>query len=63
MFVGNFEEQLVGAKVGEKRGVDIVFPEHYIKGYENKPAHFDVTVNTIRKKVYPDVDDEFSKSC
>lgn len=50
MFVGNFEEQLVGAKVGEKRGVDIVFPEHYIKGYENKPAHFDVTVNTIRKK-------------
>lgn len=63
MFVGNFEEQLVGAKVGEKRGVDIVFPEHYIKGYENKPAHFDVTVNTIRKKVYPDVDDEFAKSC
>lgn len=61
-FVPGFEDQLIGVKTGERRRVAITFPENYIKEYANKPAVFDVTVNSIKKKVYPELDDEFAKS-
>ncbi|PRR82313.1 trigger factor [Clostridium vincentii] len=61
-FIGNFEEQLVGAAVGEKREVKVTFPENYGKEELNgKEASFEVTVNVIKVKELPELDDEFSK--
>lgn len=61
-FIDNFEEQLVGATVGEKREVKVTFPENYGKEELNsKEAVFEVTVNEIKVKELPELDDEFSK--
>jgi len=62
-FIPGFEDQLVGAKVGEKRLVKVTFPEAY--GAENlagKDAEFDVTVTKIQAPGEAKVDDEFAKS-
>jgi len=61
-FIDNFEEQLVGAGIGEKREVKVTFPENYGKEELNgKDALFEVTVNEIKFKELPELDDEFSK--
>ena len=48
--------------VGEKREVKVTFPENYGKEDLNgKEAIFEVTVNEIKVKELPELDDEFSK--
>jgi trigger factor len=62
-FIPGFEEQLVGAKVGEERLVKVTFPEAY--GAENlagKDAEFDVTVTKIQAPGEAKIDDELAKS-
>ena len=49
-FVPGFEEQLVGAKVGESRDVNITFPQNYVPGLAGKDVVFKVTVKDIMKK-------------
>lgn len=48
-FVPGFEEQLVGAKVGESRDINITFPENYVKELAGKSVVFKVTVKDIVK--------------
>ena len=49
-FVPGFEDQLVGAKVGESRDVNITFPEDYAaKNLAGKEVVFKVTVKEIQK--------------
>ncbi len=48
-FVPGFEEQLVGAKVGETRDVNITFPENYVKELAGKDVVFKVTIKDIKK--------------
>ena len=48
-FVPGFEEQLVGAKVGESRDVNIRFPDNYVPNLAGKDVVFKVTVKEIRK--------------
>jgi trigger factor len=48
-FVPGFEEQLVGAKVGESRDVNIRFPDDYVPNLAGKDVVFKVTVKEIRK--------------
>jgi trigger factor len=49
-FVPGFEEQLVGAKIGENRDVNITFPQQYVPGLAGKDVVFKVTVKDIMKK-------------
>jgi len=49
-FVPGFEEQLVGAKVGESRDVNITFPQNYVPGLAGKDVVFKVTIKDILKK-------------
>ncbi|MDK0918831.1 trigger factor [Clostridium perfringens] len=61
-FIDNFEEQLIGLKVGESKDVNVTFPEAYGKEDLNgKPAKFEVTVKEIKVKELPVLDDEFAK--
>ncbi|MDP4089140.1 MAG: trigger factor [Bacillota bacterium] len=61
-FIDNFEEQLVGAAVGESKNISVAFPENYGREELNgKPAVFEVTVNEIKSKELPTLDDEFAK--
>ena len=49
-FVPGFEEQLVGAKVGEERDVNITFPTQYVPDLAGKDVVFKVKVVDIQKK-------------
>ena len=61
-FIDNFEEQLIGLAVGEKKEVNVSFPEAYGKEDLNgKPAMFEVEIKSIKVKELPELDDEFAK--
>jgi len=61
-FIDNFEDQLIGLKKDEKKEVNVHFPEEYGKEELNgKAAMFEVTVNEIKAKEVPELDDEFAK--
>ena len=47
-FVPGFEEQLIGAKVGESRDINITFPENYYPEFAGKDVVFKVTVKDIK---------------
>lgn len=60
-FIDNFEDQLVGAKVGDKVDVNVTFPENYGREeLNNKKARFEVLVKDIKVKELPELDDEFA---
>lgn len=49
-FIPGFEEQLVGAKIGESRDVNVVFPIDYpAENLAGKDVVFKVTVKDIKK--------------
>ena len=61
-FIPGFEDQLIGAKKGDKVDVKVTFPEDYhAEELEGKEAVFHVTVNSVKGKEYPEFDDEFVK--
>ncbi|WP_160692978.1 trigger factor [Clostridium sp. C2-6-12] len=61
-FIDNFEDQLIGLAVGEKKEVNVTFPEAYGKEDLNgKPAMFEVEIKAIKVKELPELDDEFAK--
>lgn len=61
-FIPGFEEQLVGAVIGEEKDVNVTFPEKYhAADLAGKPAVFKCTVKAIKVKEFPELDDEFAK--
>ncbi|OPZ77286.1 MAG: Trigger factor [Alphaproteobacteria bacterium ADurb.Bin438] len=61
-FIPGFEDQLVGAKVGDIVDVNVDFPkEYHAKDLAGKPALFKVTVKAIREAVKVEINDEFAK--
>ena len=60
-FIDNFEEQLVGKKIGEECEVNVTFPaEYHVEELKNKPAVFKVKVKEIQRKELPEANDEFA---
>ena len=61
-FIPGFEEQLVGAKAGEEKAVEVIFPEAYGNAeLAGKPAVFDVTVKAVQEPKPAEIDDELAK--
>ena len=59
--VEGFEEGLAGAKAGDEREIEVTFPEDYrAEGLAGKEAKFEVTVQEVREKRLPELDDEFA---
>lgn len=62
-FIPGFEEQLIGAKVGEEKDVNVKFPEEYhAKELAGKDATFKCTIRSIKHKELPAIDDAFAKA-
>lgn len=62
-FIPGFEDQLVGAKAGEHRTVDVSFPEDYGSAdLAGKAAQFDVDVKEVRAFQPAAVDEELAKA-
>jgi trigger factor len=61
--IPGFEDQLVGAKAGDKREVKVTFPDDYqAADLKGKDATFAVTVKAVKTAGETKLDDEFAKS-
>jgi trigger factor len=61
-FIPGFEDQLVGAKAGEQRQVNVTFPDNYnAQHLAGKAAEFDVTVKEVQAPAGVQIDDELAK--
>lgn len=61
-FIPGFEEQLIGAKIGEELDVNVTFPEEYhAENLKGKAAVFKCKVNEIKVKELPEADDDFAQ--
>lgn len=61
-FVPGFEEQLIGAKQGDKVQVKLTMPEEYQAAeLAGKEVEFDVDIKEIKRKELPALDDDFAK--
>ena len=59
-FIGDFEEQLIGAKVGDERTVKVTFPDDYhAKDVAGRDAEFACKINSIKHRELPELNDEF----
>jgi trigger factor len=59
--IPGFEEQLTGAAAGDERAVELTFPDDYgAEHLAGREAGFAVTVKEIRRKILPELDDEFA---
>lgn len=60
-FIPGFEQQLIGMKAEETKEIDVTFPDTYhVEELKGQPAKFKVTVHEIKKKVLPELNDEFA---
>ncbi len=62
-FIPGFEDQLIGAKVGDAVAVKVTFPESYgAKDLAGKAAVFDCTVKAVKEPKPAEVNDELAKN-
>jgi trigger factor len=60
-FLPQFCEQIVGMKPGDTRSVQVVFPADFpVTELAEKKADYAVTLNEIKQKVLPPIDDAFA---
>jgi trigger factor len=60
--IPGFEEQLIGMQKGESREISVTFPADYNnKELAGKDAKFTVTLKEVKRKVLPELNDEFAK--
>src|ERR1700674_4369977 len=60
-FLPQFCEQIVGMKPGDTRSVQVVFPTDFpVSDLVGKKADYAVTLNEIKQKVLPPLDDAFA---
>lgn len=59
-FIPGFEEQLIGAKAGEEKTIQVTFPEDYQSEHlAGKEASFNVTVHKVSTQQLPEIDAAF----
>ncbi|MEL6297380.1 MAG: trigger factor [Pseudomonadota bacterium] len=62
-FIPGFEDQLVGAKAGDEKTVEVTFPDDYgAEHLKGKPASFAVKVQEVGAPTVPEVTDDFAKT-
>jgi trigger factor len=62
MILKGFDEQVIGMKPGNRKEINVIFPENYAnEKLSNLEIDFHVTLHEIRQEVLPEIDDEFAK--
>jgi len=57
-----FDEQLLGLEPGTQKSFDIRYPDDYaVTELAGTTVNYEVTVKAIRKRIVPELDDEFAK--
>ena len=61
-FIPGFADQLIGAKAGDKRRVNVNFPADFVtKQLAGKKGVYEIEVVEVKEKVLPPIDDAFAK--
>jgi trigger factor len=61
-FIPGFADQLIGAKAGDKRTVNVDFPADFVtKQLAGRKGVYEVEVVEVKEKVLPPIDDAFAK--
>ncbi len=61
-FIPGFSEQLIGAKAGEQRTVNVDFPADFVsKELQGKKGVYQVEIVEVKEKLLPELNDEFAK--
>lgn len=60
-FIPGFEEGVLGMKVNEEKDLTLKFPDDYVQDLAGKEVVFHVTLNEIKTRVLPDIDENFFK--
>ncbi len=59
-FIPGFEEALVGLKKGDKKDVNVSFPDNYhVDELKGKPVVFKVEVKDVKERIFPELNDDF----
>ncbi|MDP3738448.1 MAG: trigger factor [Hyphomonadaceae bacterium] len=62
-FIPGFEDQLIGAKAGDKKDVNVSFPDDYpVDTLKGKPAVFETTVKEVKAPKTPEIGEDFAKT-
>lgn len=62
-FIPGFEEGVVGMNVGQTKTISLKFPDTYhATEIAGKPVDFEVTLKSLKKKVLPELNEEFLKT-
>lgn len=59
--LADFEAGLRGAKAGDKKDIELTFPDNYAANLAGKQAKFAVTVHKVEERQLPELSDEFAK--
>ena len=63
LFIGDFEENLIGLKSGDCKEFQVKFPEdYYDKEISGKTVNFKVKVNLVEEIILPEEKDDFAES-
>ncbi|MBW4550500.1 MAG: trigger factor [Aphanocapsa sp. GSE-SYN-MK-11-07L] len=61
-FIAGFVEGVIGMNIGETKEVEVSFPADYMEEeLSGRPAVFTITLNELKEKELPVLDDEFSQ--
>ena len=61
-FIEGFAAQMVGAKAGDKRTVNVDFPADFVtRELQGKKGAFEVEILEVKEKIMPPIDDELAK--
>ena len=61
-FIDNFEDQLIGCKVGDHKKVKVKFPKDYHKAeFQGKNAIFEVDIKELSEVISAELNDDFAK--
>ncbi len=61
-FIPGFEDQIIGKNIGENFDITVKFPDNYhAENLKGKDAVFNITVNEIKTRELPNLDDDFAK--
>lgn len=59
-FIPGFEDALIGLKKGDKKDINLKFPEDYhAEDLKGKDVVFKVTIKDVKTKVYPELNEDF----
>ncbi len=61
-FIPGFEEQLIGAKAGDEKNVEVTFPEEYqAEHLAGKAAVFECTIKDVKEPKAAEINDDMAK--